>query len=183
MSELEKKLARRRHLLGDNAGAKTSEKDDNKQMVGGGLNESIPIPISSPDKKDVDKESMRSCIEKKELLGKGSFGSVYRGYLTKTLEENSNPKQSIFEESKSIEVAIKIVSYNGDLESNDIGRELYFLKTLKNPFIVNYFSSFLYHGELWIIMEYCDAGSLLDFYRATKTTLNEQQIKAVVTCW
>ena len=93
-------------------------------------------PKLSPIKRPLDQ------LEKKELLGKGSFGSVYRCLLS---VDSPGP-------AKKVEVAVKVINFSGDMEENDIGRELYFLKTLKSPFIVNYYNSFIYHGELYIVM-------------------------------
>jgi serine/threonine protein kinase len=147
-------------------------------------------PIKAEEKgvqKRSEKDTPKKIVEKKELLGKGSFGSVYRGILIQKSEENKS-------ENSSNEVAVKIVSYTGSAESSDVGRELYFLRNLHNPFIVNYINSFMYKRDLWIVMEYCDAGSLLDLYRAVaafaksstnpkySTCLTEEAIRAVVAC-
>jgi serine/threonine protein kinase len=115
------------------------------------------------------KESPNLFVERKELLGMGSFGAVYKGILL-----NSPAGQE--------EVAVKVISYNGD-ELNQLGRELYFLKNLSSPFIVKYVDSFVSRGELWIVMELCDSGSLLDICQATKSCLQEPELKAVLACW
>lgn len=192
MNELQEKLNRRRQIQGEdfiildnNLNPKSNNRDvsplrNNKSPV------QSPPPTSSSPTANVDynrnvsdqvpsttktkeRETPKNIVEKKELLGKGSFGSVYRGLLV-------NHKSS----HQPIEVAVKIVCSVDN--QDEIGRELYFLRTLKNPFIVNYYSSFIYKGELWIIMEFCDAGSLLDLNRATEKTLTEPQIKAVIAC-
>ena len=98
----------------------------------------------------------------------GSFGSVYRGYLLDPNIEERN-------------VAVKIVAYTPG-ELHQLGRELYFLKTLNSPFIVHYVDSVLTGSELYIIMELCDAGSLLDLKQSTSKNLNEAEMKAVVAC-
>ena len=115
------------------------------------------------------KESPSSFVEKKELLGMGSFGAVYKGVLL----NNTDPNQD--------EVAVKIISYNGD-ELNQLGRELYFLKNLSSPFIVKYVDSFISKGELWIVMELCDSGSLLDICQATNAGLSEPELKGIMAC-
>lgn len=79
------------------------------------------------------------------------------------------------------DVAVKVIAYSAD-ELHSLGRELYFLKTLNSPYIIHYVESFLTGEELWIVMELCDAGSLLDLYQATQTTLDEKTMKAVVAC-
>jgi serine/threonine protein kinase len=114
-------------------------------------------------------DNARKCVVRKELLGTGSFGSVYRGDWLKAEKDDQK------------DVAIKIISYSGD-QIDKLGRELYFLKRFKSPFTVKYLDSFLYHFELWIVMELCDAGSLLDLYRVSNVPLNEPELKAVLAC-
>ena len=111
----------------------------------------------------------RKNVTRKELLGTGSFGSVYRGDWLKA----PSPKEK--------DVAIKIISYTGE-QIEKLGRELYFLKRFNSPFTVKYYDSFLFHYELWIVMELCDAGSLLDLYRASSIILTEEELKGVVAC-
>ena len=112
-----------------------------------------------------------SVVERKELLGMGSFGAVYKGVLA----PNSG-------KTKREDVAVKVISYNGD-DLEQLGRELYFLKNLSSPFIVKYVDSFIARGELFIVMELCDSGSLLDICQATKSFLQEDELKAVMACW
>jgi serine/threonine protein kinase len=114
----------------------------------------------------------RKFVELKELLGMGSFGSVYRGII---IDPTLDPK------GLNKEAAVKIISYSPE-ELHQLGRELYFLKNLNSPYIVHYVDSILTGTELWIVMELCDAGSLLDLYHATQKTLDEPALKAVVAC-
>ena len=57
------------------------------------------------------------------------------------------------------EYAVKIVA----IENNNIGdilKEIKILKQCKNDYIVNYYGSYKNGNELWIVLEYCGAGSL-----------------------
>ena len=107
-------------------------------------------------------------VELKELIGMGNFGSVYRGIILDPTVENK-------------EVAVKVIQYSPD-ELHQLGRELYFLKNLSSPYIVHYVDSILTGSELWIAMELCDAGSLLDLQQAIQTTFDEPAVRAVVAC-
>jgi serine/threonine kinase 3 len=94
------------------------------------------------------------------LLGEGSFGAVYRAKHKKNSET----------------VAVKIIpnatsNTNGiDSETDKIMSEISILSRCDSAFIVGYFECFvkppkkrLDNGEMWIIMEYCEGGSILDF--------------------
>lgn len=116
------------------------------------------------------REQSSKHVVRKELLGVGSFGSVYRG--------DWNPSSGPLKE----DVAIKVIDYAGD-ELGTLGRELYFLKRFKSPFIVEYYDSFVLKFQLWIIMELCDAGSMMDLYKHCNITLSEQELRAVIACW
>ena len=76
--------------------------------------------------------------EKQELIGKGSFGAVYKGMNKKTKET----------------VAIKIIDLEeADDEIEDIQQEISVLSQIECPQITRYYGSFLKDSKLWIIME------------------------------
>ena len=96
------------------------------------------------------------------LLGEGSFGAVYRARHKTT----------------NATVAVKIIQNatshgsggNADSETDKIMSEIDILARCDSAFIVGYFECFirppkkrLDTGEMWIIMEFCDGGSILDF--------------------
>ena len=115
------------------------------------------------------KENPRKYVERKEIIGKGSFGAVYRGELL--LKESTTPKPP--------DVAIKVIStFNENLK--ELEKELRFLMDLRSEYIVNYLDSFAYSGELWIILELCDAGSLYDFKKATGCEYTEGVLKGIM---
>jgi serine/threonine protein kinase len=71
-------------------------------------------------------------------------------------------------------VAVKIVPINNDIGS--LRKEIAILKECRCPYIVGYHGSYLKDDDLWLIMEYCNAGSVIDIVKITNTTLNEEQI-------
>ena len=97
-----------------------------------------------------------------DLLGEGSYGSVYK---------------ALHKPSKEI-VAIKIVPTTGELDP--IKREIQILKECKSDYIVKYYGSYFHSSNLWLIMEYCAIGSILDLMQITQKPLNEYQIASIL---
>jgi len=98
-------------------------------------------------------------------IGEGSFGTVYSAVDVNTLDQ----------------VAIKQMNIEDNYEE-DLISEIGMMKTLKHPNIVQYLASFLIgSGQIWIVMEFMDGGSLteiLDQYKHLK--LSEPQIALIL---
>lgn len=101
---------------------------------------------------------MESRINQYELLekiGRGSFGEVFKGFAKETGEI----------------VAIKIVDLTVPTmqESEDILDELHqeitVLRECHNQRITNFYESFVYNSQLYLVMEYVAGGSLKDILR------------------
>jgi len=97
-----------------------------------------------------------------EKLGEGSYGSVWKGRHQKT----------------GTITAIKRVPIENDLD--DIIKEIKIMKQCRSPYIVSYFGSYFKDNELWIVMEFCGAGSVSDLMRVCDKTLNEDQISVIL---
>jgi len=97
-----------------------------------------------------------------EQLGKGSYGSVWKAIHNKT----------------NTVTAIKRVPVENDLE--EILNEIKIMKQCRSPYIISYYGSYFKDSELWIVMEYCGAGSVSDLMRITEKNLNEEQISVVL---
>ena len=106
-------------------------------------------------------EDPEELFEMLEMLGQGTYGEV-----SKALHKES-----------AIVVAIKKVPINQDIGS--LRKEIAILKECRSPYIVAYHGSYLKDNELWLIMEFCDAGSVIDLIKITKRTLTELEIASV----
>ena len=51
----------------------------------------------------------------------------------------------------------------------------------QNPYIVNFYGAFFKDStnDLWLVLDFCNAGSVLDIIRMSQRTLNEEQIAAI----
>ena len=97
-------------------------------------------------------------------LGDGSYGFVY---------------QAVHRESGQV-VAIKQISLP-DIESIETClREMAILSSCSSPFIVSYFCSYYHNNQLWIVMEYCEAGSVKKLMSVINRALEENIISAIV---
>ncbi|ODV87089.1 hypothetical protein CANARDRAFT_15590 [[Candida] arabinofermentans NRRL YB-2248] len=88
-----------------------------------------------------------------ECIGRGNFGDVYKGELKKD----------------GTIVAVKII----DLERSDddipiLIQEINFLRDLNSDKITKYYDTFIKDVTMWIVMEYCGAGSCADFLKCFK---------------
>lgn len=87
-----------------------------------------------------------------EVLGEGSYGTVYRGISL----------------SSKVEFAVKILPFEADGGNlSNISKEIAMLKNLRSPFVVSFHESYIYDNEMWIIMECCRGGSLIDLIEVT----------------
>ncbi|CAL4137287.1 unnamed protein product, partial [Meganyctiphanes norvegica] len=121
------------------------------------------------NKGELDKLSEESLMRQPEevfdiicKLGEGSYGSVYK---------------ALHKESGHI-LAIKQVPIDTDLQ--EIIKEISIMKQCNSPYVVKYYGSYFKNSDLWIVMEYCGAGSILDIMRIRKKTLVEEEISAVL---
>lgn len=119
----------------------------------------------APNGIELEEDTSRKDPEKDfqllEKLGEGSYGSVWK---------------AIHKQTGGV-VAIKKVGIDNDLD--DIMKEIEFMKGCRSPYIVRYFGSYFKDNELWIVMEYCGAGSVCDMMKICDNTLSEDQISVV----
>ncbi|CAK7267606.1 signal transducing kinase of the PAK [Sporothrix epigloea] len=94
-------------------------------------------------------------------IGQGASGGVYTGF-----ERGSNRL-----------VAIKQMNLEQQPKKDLIINEILVMKDSSHPNIVNFIDSYLWEGELWVVMEFMEGGSLTDV--VTYNIMTEGQIASV----
>lgn len=112
---------------------------------------------------EISTEDPTETFEILAKLGEGSYGSVF-----KALDKRDNKI-----------VAIKVLEVENE-DSSDLRKEIHFLKDCHSEFIVAYKGSYAKDNHIWIVMEYCGAGSLCDLMAICERTLKEEQIASVM---
>lgn len=95
-------------------------------------------------------------------IGQGASGGVY-------IAHTRNPDSMV--------VAIKQMNLEQQPKKELIINEILVMKGSKHPNIVNYIDSYLLKGDLWVVMEYMEGGSLTEI--VTHSVMTEGQIGAV----
>lgn len=90
---------------------------------------------------------MERRYETNILIGRGSFGDVYKGTDKETGKE----------------VAVKVIDLEeAEDDVDDIQKEISLLAECRSPYVTEYFGSSVLNTKLWIIMEYMAGGSVSD---------------------
>lgn len=122
---------------------------------------------------DIDLSALKDpagIFELIEVVGNGTYGQVYKGRHTKTGQL----------------AAIKVMDVNED-EEEEIKLEINVLKKYSNHRnIATYYGAFIKKclpvkdDQLWLVMEYCGAGSVTDLVKSTKgQSLKEEWISYI----
>ncbi|XP_051826870.1 serine/threonine-protein kinase 3 isoform X1 [Antechinus flavipes] len=126
----------------------------------------IPVSLFHCKLKKLSEDSLTKQPEEVfdvlEKLGEGSYGSVFK---------------AIHKESGQV-VAIKQVPVESDLQ--EIIKEISIMQQCDSPYVVKYYGSYFKNTDLWIVMEYCGAGSVSDIIRLRNKTLIEDEIATIL---
>ncbi|XP_078449807.1 serine/threonine-protein kinase 3-like [Lampetra planeri] len=95
-----------------------------------------------------------------EKLGEGSYGSVYK---------------AIHKESGQV-MAIKQVPVESELQ--EIIKEISIMQQCDSPYVVKYYGSYFKDTDLWIVMEFCGAGSVSDIIRLRNKTASRASLQS-----
>ncbi|KAH8165857.1 hypothetical protein CIB48_g2401 [Xylaria polymorpha] len=112
----------------------------------------------------------------KRICSEGDPREIYRGF-TKIGQGASGGVYTGHERGSNRLVAIKQMNLEQQPKKDLIINEILVMKDSIHPNIVNFIDSYLCGGELWVIMEYMEGGSLTDV--VTFNIMTENQIASV----
>lgn len=112
----------------------------------------------------VSPEDPTELFELLNLIGQGSYGSVYQAFSLRTNEI----------------VAVKRMPLESD--PTDLLKEVQFLQRLHDPYVVSYQGSYIQkeEAEIWIVLEFCGGGAVSDLMRDSRRTLTEEETSYVL---
>ncbi|EAR89526.2 Serine/Threonine kinase domain protein (macronuclear) [Tetrahymena thermophila SB210] len=96
-------------------------------------------------------------------LGQGSYGVVYKG------RKKSDGKTYVIKEIN--------MKFMDQKQKQDAVNEGNLLKHLESPYVVKYYDMFIEQNDLYIVMEFCENGDLLQYIKKQKNQfINENKI-------
>ena len=110
--------------------------------------------------KGIDPETEFDLIE---LIGQGNYGRVYKVIHKKT--------------GKIYCAKIAYIEKANEVES--FKKEINILSQCNNQYIVHYYGSYIKGHQIWIILEFCDGGSLYELIKILPRNLNEEEIASL----
>jgi p21-activated kinase 1 len=112
----------------------------------------------------------------KRICSEGDPRDIYRGF-TKIGQGASGGVYTGHERGNNRLVAIKQMNLEQQPKKDLIINEILVMKESSHPNIVNFIDSYLCGGELWVVMEFMEGGSLTDV--VTFNIMTEGQIASV----
>ncbi|CAI6004827.1 unnamed protein product [Closterium sp. NIES-64] len=126
----------------------------------------------------VSREDPTLKYELLEELGKGSYGSVYKG-RDRISSELVAIKEEGFEEIRGEIEMLQQCNHPNEEGFEEIRGEIEMLQQCNHPNVVRYHGSYQGDDFLWIVMEYCGGGSVADLMNNTDSPLEEGMIAYV----
>lgn len=133
-------------------------------------------PGSRPRHRQRQSNAIDVVAALKRICSEGDPREVYRGF-TKIGQGASGGVFTGHERGSNRLVAIKQMNLEQQPKKDLIINEILVMKESSHPNIVNFIDSYLCGGELWVVMEFMEGGSLTDV--VTFNIMTEGQIAAV----
>ncbi len=135
-----------------------------------------PVPGARPRNRARQSNGVEITQRLKAICTMGDPTTKYKD-LSKIGQGASGGVYSAYEVGSDKCVAIKQMNLEQQPKKDLIINEILVMKDSKHKNIVNFMDSFLHEGDLWVVMEYMEGGSLTDV--VTFNIMSEGQIAAV----
>ena len=113
---------------------------------------------------DLCGDDPRTLYEIGSIIGHGRSSTVYRATMRST----------------GSALAVKMIDMNGMEDTlRDVYHEVSILESTNHPRIVKYFGAYVESSTLWIVMEYCEAGTIENIFKKLNRGLREDEIACV----
>lgn len=134
------------------------------------------VPGARPRNRQRQSTAIDVVASLKRICSEGDPRDIYRGF-SKIGQGASGGVYTGHEKGTNRLVAIKQMNLEQQPKKDLIINEILVMKESSHPNIVNFIDSYLCGGELWVVMEYMEGGSLTDV--VTFNIMTEGQIASV----
>lgn len=136
------------------------------------------VPVAVPRRRKVDTQAEHEAVvaRLREICTDANPTKLYRS-LVKIGQGASGGVFTAYQVGTNMSVAIKQMNLEQQPKKDAIINEIVVMRESRHRNIVNFIDSFLYKGDLWVVMEYMEGGSLTDV--CTTNIMTEGQIAAV----
>ncbi|KAF4504837.1 hypothetical protein G6O67_008237 [Ophiocordyceps sinensis] len=134
------------------------------------------VPAARPRQRNRQSNGVDVIASLKRICNDGDPRDVFRGF-TKIGQGASGGVFTGYERGTNRLVAIKQMNLEQQPKKDLIINEILVMKDSLHPNIVNFIDSYLCGGELWVVMEFMEGGSLTDV--VTFNIMTEGQIASV----
>ncbi len=135
-----------------------------------------PPPAARPRHRPRQSTGIDVVARLKQICTEGDPRDIYRGF-SKIGQGASGGVFTGYEKGSNRLVAIKQMNLEQQPKKDLIINEILVMKDSSHPNIVNFIDSYLCAGELWVVMEFMEGGSLTDV--VTFNIMTEGQIASV----
>ncbi|CAR26070.1 hypothetical protein ZYGR_0E00490 [Zygosaccharomyces rouxii] len=134
------------------------------------------VALAEKKREERERRTKQLYAQLGEICAEGDPSKLYLN-LTKIGQGASGGVYTAYELGTNASVAIKQMNLEKQPKKELIINEIMVMKGSKHRNIVNFIDSYLLKGDLWVVMEYMEGGSLTDV--VTHCILTEGQIGAV----